>query len=67
METGQRVGTVARKGRCRFMEEEIRQSNDVSVRDYLDLLRRRKAIIIQTFVIVLVVGVMVTVMTKPLY
>lgn len=62
-----RTTVHAGKGRIRFMEEEIQQRNDVSVRDYLDLLRRRRAIIIQTFVIVLVVGVMVTFMTKALY
>ncbi|MCC6730890.1 MAG: polysaccharide biosynthesis tyrosine autokinase [Chthonomonadales bacterium] len=43
------------------------QAQDVTLRDYLDLLRRRKAIIVQTFVVVFVVGAVVTFLTKPIY
>src|SRR2546426_8408061 len=40
---------------------------EISLRDYVDLLRRRKAIIIQTFVVALAVGVVVSLMAKPRY
>src|SRR5579862_4335522 len=52
------------------MHEEIGQlhhSPDMSLRDYVDVFRRRRAIIIQTFVVVAVVGLLVTFLTKPLY
>ena len=39
----------------------------VSLREYGDILRRRRAIILQTFVIVLVVGVLYTLFTAPTY
>ncbi len=48
------------------MQEETKPS-EISMREYMDLLRRRKGILIQTFVVVFVVGVIVTFMTKPLY
>ena len=48
------------------MQEETKTS-DISLREYTDLLRRRKGILIQTFVVVFVVGIIVTFMTKPLY
>jgi capsular exopolysaccharide synthesis family protein len=41
--------------------------SDISLRDYLDLLRRRKAIVIQTFVVVFLVGLVVTMLAKPLF
>ncbi len=43
------------------------QASEMTVRDYMDLLRRRKAIIIQTFVVVVSVGLVITMMAKPLY
>lgn len=49
------------------MEEIVQQEHQGSLREYLDVMRRRKAIIIQTFVLVLVVGVIVTLLTKPVY
>jgi succinoglycan biosynthesis transport protein ExoP len=50
------------------MDDEIKTApNEISVRDYADMFRRRRAIIIQTFVVVFVVGLVVTFMTKPLY
>ncbi len=39
----------------------------MSLRDYLDVFRRRKVTIIQTFVVVMVVGLVITLLTKPLY
>jgi capsular exopolysaccharide synthesis family protein len=41
--------------------------NETSLRDYLDLLRRRKKIILQTFMIVVIFGLALTVLTRPLY
>lgn len=49
------------------MQEESSKTSDISLREYLDLLQRRKGILIQTFVSVFVVGVVITFMTKPLY
>lgn len=43
------------------------QTSELSLRDYMDLLRRRKAIVIQTFMVVFVLGVAVTFMAKPVY
>jgi len=40
---------------------------EVNLRDYLDILRRRKAIMLQTFVVVVAVGFIVTLMSKPVY
>lgn len=42
-------------------------ANTVSLREYGDVLRRRRAIILQTFVIVLVAGVLVTIFQAPTY
>ncbi|GAB4466704.1 MAG: polysaccharide biosynthesis tyrosine autokinase [Armatimonadaceae bacterium] len=42
-------------------------SNTISLREAGDILRRRRAIILQTFVIVLVAGVLVTLFTAPTY
>src|SRR5215467_12473680 len=49
------------------MLDEQRQASEITLRDYVDLLRRRLSIIIQTFVLVVTVGVIVTFMTKPLF
>ena len=50
------------------MEENSRKSaNEVSISEYLDVLRRRKGILIQTFVIVFVLGAIVTFLAKPVY
>jgi capsular exopolysaccharide synthesis family protein len=40
---------------------------EFSIRDFLKVLRRRKAIVIQTFFVVVAVGIAVTLATKPLY
>ena len=48
-------------------ETSTTQSSELSLRDYMDLLRRRKAIVIQTFMVVFVLGVAVTFMAKPVY
>jgi polysaccharide biosynthesis transport protein len=42
-------------------------SSTISLREYGDVLRRRRAIILQTFVIVLVAGVLVTLFQPPVY
>lgn len=42
-------------------------SSTISLREYGDVLRRRRAIILQTFVVVLVAGVLVTTFTPPTY
>lgn len=39
----------------------------VSLREYLEILRRRRAILLQTFVSVLVIGVAVTLFSPPVY
>ena len=49
------------------MQQETLTSSEVSVREYIDVFRRRKSILLQTFVLVFVVGLLVTFMTKPLY
>ena len=50
------------------MSEDLgQQTTEISLRDYIDLLRRRKYVVIQTFVLVLMVGTIVTFMTKPTY
>ncbi|HXG24684.1 MAG TPA: polysaccharide biosynthesis tyrosine autokinase [Chthonomonadales bacterium] len=50
------------------MEQETTGSlNEIPLREYLDVFRRRKAIIIQTFVVVVVVGIVATYLTKPVY
>ena len=43
------------------------QPSEMSIRDYIDLLRRRKAIIIQAFIVVVSVGLVITMMSKPVY
>jgi capsular exopolysaccharide family len=53
------------------MQDQIETFNEstptVSLREYGDILRRRRAIILQTFVIVLVIGVLYTLFTAPTY
>jgi polysaccharide biosynthesis transport protein len=43
------------------------QIREISLNDYTDLLRRRKAIVMQSFVIVILIGLVVTFLTKPTY
>jgi capsular exopolysaccharide synthesis family protein len=43
------------------------QAPTVTLREYLDILRRRRAIILQTFVIVLIIGVVWTMTLAPVY
>ena len=52
------------------MQEDVpvqAQASEMSLRDYIDLLRRRKAIILQTFMVVFVLGIAITFMAKPVY
>ena len=50
------------------MEENSRKpAAEVSISEYLDVLQRRKVILIQTFVIVFVLGAIVTFLSKPVY
>jgi succinoglycan biosynthesis transport protein ExoP len=43
------------------------QAADVNLHDYLDIIRRRKWIIIQTFAVVAAIGLITTMMTTPIY
>ncbi|MBC7527604.1 MAG: hypothetical protein H7308_08640, partial [Chthonomonadaceae bacterium] len=49
------------------MQEETGAQEEVSLRDYLDLLRRRIAIIVQTCIAALVIGCAVAIMQTPVY
>ena len=49
------------------MQDETAAQDEVSLRDYLDLLRRRSAIIIQTVVAALVIGIVVAVVSTNVY
>ena len=49
------------------MQDETAAQEEVSLRDYLDLLRRRSAIIIQTVVAALVIGIVVAVVSSNVY
>ncbi|MCS6777994.1 MAG: polysaccharide biosynthesis tyrosine autokinase [Chloroherpetonaceae bacterium] len=49
-----------------MLEENVAQ-NEVTLREYLDLLRRRKAVIIQTFLAVLIIGIIVAYVSRPVY
>src|SRR5260370_21058599 len=40
---------------------------DVTLNDYLDIIRRRRWIIIQTFAVVTAIGLITTMMTTPIY
>ena len=46
---------------------ESESSPVVSVYEYIAILRRRRAIILQCFVLISVVGLVITLMTKPVY
>ena len=41
--------------------------SEISLRDYIDLLRRRKTIVIQTFVVIFVIGAIAVFIAKPQY
>ena len=49
------------------MQDETVAQEEVSLRDYLDLLRRRSAIIIQTVVAALIIGIVVAVVSTNVY
>jgi capsular exopolysaccharide synthesis family protein len=49
------------------MQEETMVQGEVSLRDYLNLLRRRSAIIVQTAVAVLIIGIVVALVSRPVY
>ena len=42
-------------------------SSETSLRDFINILRRRKATALQTFIVVLALGAVATFLTKPLY
>lgn len=50
-----------------MLAEPTPSGNEISLREYLNLLRRRKMVVLQTFVAVLVIGIVVTLATKPLF
>jgi polysaccharide biosynthesis transport protein len=47
--------------------QQLTPTQEMSIRDYLDVIRRRKTIFIQVFVMVLAVGIVMTVLSKPVY
>ncbi len=49
------------------LEPSAEPASNVSLREYGDILRRRRAIILQTFVIVLIAGVLITLFSAPTY
>jgi polysaccharide biosynthesis transport protein len=49
------------------MQEEPVAQNEISLREYLELLRRRKMVIIQTFLAALLIGIVVAFVTRPVY
>src|SRR5580704_428788 len=49
------------------MHDETMAQGEVSLRDYLNLLRRRSAIIIQTAIAVLIIGIIVALVSRPVY
>jgi len=49
------------------MEEKTPNSSDVSLTDYVDMFRRRKGVIVQTFLLVFLIGTIVTFLSKPVY
>ena len=49
------------------MEEKTSTSVELSITDYMDVIRRRKGTILQTFLLVLLVGIVVTFLAKPVY
>src|SRR6188474_734603 len=40
---------------------------EINLRDYLDIVRRRKGVFVQVFVLVLVVGLVIMALSKPIY
>lgn len=40
---------------------------EINLRDYLDIIRRRKGVFVQVFVLVLVVGLVILALSKPIY
>jgi capsular exopolysaccharide synthesis family protein len=42
-------------------------ASDISLQEFMDVLRRRKVVILQTFIVIVVVGVLIGVLTKPVY
>lgn len=47
--------------------EPLPAQQEMGLRDYMDILRRRKAAAIQVFVLVMAIGVVVTLLSKPIY
>ncbi|HZP82359.1 MAG TPA: polysaccharide biosynthesis tyrosine autokinase [Chthonomonadaceae bacterium] len=49
------------------MQDETLGQGEVSLRDYLDLLRRRSATILYTAALVLIVGIIIALVSRPVY
>jgi len=47
--------------------QQLLSAPSLDIRDYMEIMRRRKAVFIQVFVMVLVVGVIATMLGKPVY
>lgn len=48
-------------------QELVTRPAEISLKDILGLLRRRRAVILQTFIVIVVIGGMITMLTKPVY
>ncbi|BCM88555.1 putative tyrosine-protein kinase YveL [Abditibacteriota bacterium] len=60
-------GSIADAGRYPLPEESPPSEPTLSLRDFFGILRRRKLIAINVFVLVVVLGIAITLMTKPVY
>ena len=49
------------------LPNQVAQPSEWSLKDYLQVLRRRKAVFMQVFVLVLAVGIVVTALGRPIY
>jgi polysaccharide biosynthesis transport protein len=47
--------------------EQLAPPAELNIKDYLDVVRRRKAVFIQVFIMVLAVGLVATALSKPVY
>ncbi len=60
-------GAPSDGGRAPYPEETPPAESALTLRDFFDILRRRKVIALNVFVLVVALGIAVTLMTKPIY